>query len=59
MIVLQEAIKAAHTRARARGGDDKVLNKMDLFRFRNGHYGTVYRLVRITCSQRIVRGWHT
>lgn len=31
MTVLLEAIKSAHTSARARGGGDKVINRMDLF----------------------------
>lgn len=40
MLVLLDAIKAAHARARARGSGD-VLKHLDSPRFRNGHYGTV------------------
>lgn len=46
MLVLLEAIKAAHARARVRGRGDEVLRRMDLPRFRNGHYGMVKFLQR-------------
>lgn len=37
-------IKAAYARARARGDSDSMWKRMNLPKFRNGHYGTVINL---------------
>lgn len=59
MIVLLEAIKAAHVRARERGGGDNILKHMDLPRFRDGDYGMIKFLQKNDNKKFDAGDWYT